>query len=222
MCPQAQVHWQPQWRVPSMWAASKLKRPHRSSCPRDRFPNTWKTCSASKQEQPRSSCGRNDNTIHKPTEDKTWLQPWIGDSEACSLWFLQEGPKRLSSSWHTGEFTHTLRACLLSHFSPVQLCATLWGAACQARLSMGFSRQEYWSGIPCPPPGALPDPAIKLASLTSSALAGRFFPTSATWEAIIWRIYHKSLSYVFWTRTSVTKDSSVCGSESVLWHGLVL
>ena len=49
---------------------------------------------------------------------------------------------------------------------------------------MRFSRQEYWSGLPCPPPGNLPDPGIKLASLMSPALAGRFFTTSATWEAL--------------------------------------
>ena len=48
---------------------------------------------------------------------------------------------------------------------------------------MGFSRQEYWSGLPCPPPGDLPDPGIEPTSLTSSALAGRFFIPSATWEA---------------------------------------
>ena len=59
-----------------------------------------------------------------------------------------------------------------------------WTAACQAPLSMGFSRQEYWSGLPCPPPGYLPDPGIKPASLMSPALAGEFFTTSATWEAL--------------------------------------
>jgi len=48
---------------------------------------------------------------------------------------------------------------------------------------MGFSRQEYWSGLPCPPPGDLPDPAIEPTTITSPALAGRFFTTSATWEA---------------------------------------
>ena len=53
----------------------------------------------------------------------------------------------------------------LSHFSRVQLFATLWSVARQAPLSMGFSRQEYWSGLPCPPPGDLPDPKIKLAHL---------------------------------------------------------
>ena len=59
----------------------------------------------------------------------------------------------------------------------------LWTVAHQAALSMGFSRQEYWSGFSGPPPGDLPDPGIELASLMSSALAGKFFTTSATWEA---------------------------------------
>ena len=47
---------------------------------------------------------------------------------------------------------------------------------------MKFSSQEYWSGLPCPPPGDLPNPGIKPTALTSPALAGRFFPTSATWK----------------------------------------
>ena len=53
----------------------------------------------------------------------------------------------------------------------------------QPPLSRGFSRQGYWSGLPCPPPGDLPDPGIKPASLPSPALASSFFTTSATWEA---------------------------------------
>ena len=75
--------------------------------------------------------------------------------------------------------------CVLSHFSLVWLFVTLWTVGYQAPLSMGFSRQEYWSGLPCPPPGDLPDPGIKPASLRSPALAGRFFTTSATWETHI-------------------------------------
>ena len=64
---------------------------------------------------------------------------------------------------------------MLSCFSYVQLFATLWTVAHQALLPMGFSRQKYWSGLPRPPPGDLPDPEIKLTSLMSSALAGEFF-----------------------------------------------
>ena len=58
--------------------------------------------------------------------------------------------------------------------------ATLRAVARQSPLSMGFSRQEYCSGLPCRPPGDLPDPGIKLVS---PALAGVFFTTGATWEA---------------------------------------
>ena len=50
---------------------------------------------------------------------------------------------------------------------------------------MGFSRQEYWSRLPCPLPGDLPNPGIELLSLTSPALAGGFFPTRTTWEVPI-------------------------------------
>ena len=59
-----------------------------------------------------------------------------------------------------------IRICvlMLSRFSCVQLFVTQWTAACQAPLSMGFSRHEDWSGLPCPPPGDLPNPGIKPAS----------------------------------------------------------
>ena len=63
---------------------------------------------------------------------------------------------------------------MLSHFSHVWLLATLWTVARQAPLSLGFSRQECWSGFPFPSPGDLPDPGIEP---TFPALAGRFFPT---------------------------------------------
>ena len=72
---------------------------------------------------------------------------------------------------------------MLSHFSCVWLCVTPWTVAHQAPLSMGFSRQKYWSGLPCSSPGNLPNPGIKPTCLKSPALAGRFFTTSVTWEA---------------------------------------
>ena len=64
--------------------------------------------------------------------------------------------------------------CMLSR---VQLFATPWTLAHQAPLSMGFSRQEHWSGSPFPSPGDLPDPGIEPASLASLALEGGFFTT---------------------------------------------
>ena len=61
---------------------------------------------------------------------------------------------------------------------------TTWTVAHQAPLSMGFSRQGYWSGWPCPPPADISDPEIKPVSLKSPTLAGVFFTTSATWHLI--------------------------------------
>ena len=67
---------------------------------------------------------------------------------------------------------------MLSCFSCVQLSANPWTVARQSPLSMGFSSQEYWSGLPCPPPGDLPGPEIEPVSLTPPAVADRFFTTS--------------------------------------------
>ena len=68
---------------------------------------------------------------------------------------------------------------MLSHFISVQLFATLWTVAHQASLSMGFLRQEYWSGLPCPTPGDLPHPGIKPACthVTSTSTKHRIFLT---------------------------------------------
>jgi len=84
----------------------------------------------------------------------------------------------------------TPRVCVLSWFSHVRLMDwllsesyDLWTVARQAPLSMGFPRQKYWSGLPCPPPGDLPDPGIELTSLMFPVLTGVFFTTSSTWEA---------------------------------------
>ena len=72
---------------------------------------------------------------------------------------------------------------MLSHFSHVRLFGALWNVAHQASLSMGLSRQEYWTELPFPLSGDLPDPGIEPVSLMSSAFAGVFFTSSATWEA---------------------------------------
>ena len=80
--------------------------------------------------------------------------------------------------------------------SVAKLCPTLqppWTVAHQASLSMGFPRQECWSGLPFPSPGDLPDLGIELASLMSPVLVGGFFTTTTTWE---WSIYSQSICRV--------------------------
>ena len=77
-------------------------------------------------------------------------------------------------------------ACLLNCFSHVQLYATLWTAVHQAPLSMPFSRKEYWSGLPRPPPGDLPDPGIEPMSLVSYAL-----------QAASLALSHKGCTYIY-------------------------
>ena len=73
--------------------------------------------------------------------------------------------------------TKRINLCMLSHFSHVRLFANLCTVAHQAPLSMDFSRQEYWSGLPFPTPVGLPNPGIEPKSVESPALAGGFFPT---------------------------------------------
>ena len=79
---------------------------------------------------------------------------------------------------------------MLSHFSLVWLFVTLWTIACQASSSMRFSRQEYWGGLPFPPPGYLYDSGIEPASQLNLEpwLAGRFFTTSATCKLQIYNM----------------------------------
>ena len=72
----------------------------------------------------------------------------------------------------------------------------------------GFSRQEYWSGLPSPPPGDLPNGGIEPTSLTSPALASGFFTTSATWEFLKGRLPHP---------TSKSNHSQLNRSESKLF-----
>ena len=92
--------------------------------------------------------------------------PW---TVSASLKGDETGPR---AQWGNA----SLDPCIyvLSH---VQLFVTSWTIACQAPLSTGFSRQEYWSCLPFPTPGDLPDPGIEPASLVSPALAGRSFTT---------------------------------------------
>ena len=75
-----------------------------------------------------------------------------------------------------------LCACMLSHSSCVWLCDPM-DCSLQTPLSLGLSRQEYWSRLLCPPTGDLPEPGTEVESLMSPALTGRFFPTSGHSDA---------------------------------------
>ena len=91
-----------------------------------------------------------------------------------SILFLEKS-KLLSSSYlKIYFFKKYIFACLLSRFSHARLFATLWTVACQTPLSMGFSGQENWKRLPCPPPGDLIDPGIKPVSVLSVLAAGFF------------------------------------------------
>ena len=101
-------------------------------------------------------------------------------------------------------------ACMLSQFSHVQLFVTPWTVALQAPLSMGFSRQEYWSGLPCPP-GDLPDPRIEPTSLKSPALAEKFFTTSIIWELLENTSFKKKAALVVKNPPASTGDGRDVG-----------
>ena len=106
--------------------------------------------------------------------------------------------------------------CLLSCFSHVQLYATLWTATHQAPLSMGFSRQEYWSRLPCPPPEDLPNPGTEPAS---SALQVASLPTEPPGNPP-GNIYYSANSHQNTISTlgidRVQKVCSICGDLSKL------
>ena len=107
------------------------------------------------------------HTTRRPARPRDGLQNWLR-----YVFYGLFSVGRLFKSW-------CLRAQSLSH---VQLFATLWTVACQASLSMGFYRQEYWSGLPFPPLRDLPHPGMESTSPVSPALAGRVFYHWTTWE----------------------------------------
>ena len=96
------------------------------------------------------------------------------------------GQRRLVgySPWDHKGVKYDLHACVLSRFSCFRFFETPRTVVHQVPQSMEFSRQGYWSGLPCPPPGDLLTQGSN-PCLMSPALAGRFFTTSATWEALI-------------------------------------
>ena len=125
-----------------------------------------------------------------------------------------------NGGWQVTGTTQSLdyHTSLLSCFSLVPLFANLWTLAQQALLSLGFSMQENWSGLLFLPPGDLPDPGIELMSLTSPAVAGRFFTTSATSViANIWySTYYLSLLKTLWKWKAPSCLSLTEGNKSFI------
>ena len=100
-----------------------------------------------------------------------------------------------------------MRASVLSCFSSVQLFATPWMVTCQAPLSMGFTRQESWSGLPCPPPGDLPDPEISSVQFSSVAQACPTLCDPLNWITPGFPVHHQLLelaqTHVHWVRDAI-------------------
>ena len=109
--------------------------------------------------------------------------------------------------------------CMLSCFTCVWLFVTLRTVAHQAPLSMGFSRQGYWSGLPCPPLRDLPDPGIKPTSLMSPALTDGLFITSIIWEAPMYMCLYKHIyeTYILYSIPFLIPTASRPLSHFYFW-----
>jgi len=130
--------------------------------------------------------------------------------------------------WSNGK--HWNKPSYVDVFACVPVCsvasvgsdlATLWTVACQPPLSMGFSRQEYWNGLLCPPPGDLPDPGIEPASSAAPALqAGSLYHSATVFTAGLFRAFKSMCSFVLRLRgrEKVQHPYLAMGSVSLLWH----
>ena len=100
---------------------------------------------------------------HRPlmltSSSLTWFSSKIPHLTGTTIPSSTQGRNWVVNLYILCSFLHS--TCVLSCSSRVRPCATQWTVSCQTPLSMGFSRQEYWSGLPCPPPGDLPDPDRK-------------------------------------------------------------
>ena len=97
---------------------------------------------------------------------------------------------------------------MLSYLSCVRLYVTLWTVAHQAPLSMGFSRQEYWSGFPCSPPADLPDPGIDLGSPALQV------------DSLLAELPRKPQVQTAWAKMSVEESSLISGSRRELCYNI--
>ena len=121
-----------------------------------------------------------EDPLKKEMASHTSILTWGNHGERSLLGYSPWGGKEsdmteqltLLVSHHTSDNSDSKFSSVQS-LSHVRLCVTLWTLACWARLSVGFSRQEYWRGLPYPSSGDLPNPGTEPASLASPILAGR-------------------------------------------------
>ena len=109
--------------------------------------------------------------------------------------------------WHPVIELTSISCCCFQLFSCVQLFVTSWSVAHQASLSRGFPRQEYWSGLPFPSPGDLPDPEIEFAS---SPVTGKFFTTESPGKLFCFQFWISSVTQLCLTLCD-PMDSSTSG-----------
>ena len=137
---------------------------------------------------------------HLSHQGSSWIPEWVvypffrASSRPRNWTRISYIAGKFLTSWVTKEvisiyihiYTHTRTCvCMLAKLLHcVRFFVTLWTITHQAPLSVGFSRQQYWSGLPFPSPRDLPDPGMETKSLVSPWLAGRFFTISAMWEYI--------------------------------------
>ena len=135
------------------------------------------------------------------------------------VWFTVSGKCQQSNSPSMGEWINSMvypyygllrKGESVKSLTPVQLFMTPWTVAHQLPLSMGFSRQGYWSGLPCPPPRDLPDPGIEAGSPASPALQTDLFTSCATREIPIQPSKGKSLDTGYNVNEPWGQDATWC------------
>ena len=101
--------------------------------------------------------------------------------------------------------------CVFSHFSYVQLLATLWTVTHKVPISMGFSRQEHWSGLPCPPLGDFPNTEIEPEFLTSPALERGFFTIITSYNYVVSLCGRYQHNIAKQSSSNLKKEKKRCG-----------
>ena len=164
------IQWRQTWIPCQAGHSPGVRKQQKGTLPLSRGPRGQSPCTLSLHTQAHQIClpsTSGNSPLLCSTTASTFIQ--TSSSHFCFTVIAVYWSSHLQSH-PSNPFLHQTRVCaMLSCFSCIQLFATPWTVAHQAPLSMGFSRQEYWSGLPCLPPGDFPNPGIEPMSLTSPA-----------------------------------------------------